>query len=61
MARHLAEGACHAPRRFPDDPHASNAWGQLPPRSYFRFDEEAIRSEQEQRETLAAAAAPAVS
>ena len=51
----------HEPRRFPDDPHASNAWGELPPRSYFRFDEEAIRSEAEQREALAAAAGSAVS
>ena len=30
--------ADHEPRQFPDDPHASNAWGVLPPRSYFRFD-----------------------
>ena len=44
--------ADHKPRRFPDDPHASNAWGVLPPRSYFRFDEEAVRSELEQREAL---------
>lgn len=51
----------HTPRHFPDDPHASNAWGQLPPRSYFRFDEEAIRSEMEQREAMAAAAGGAVS
>jgi catechol-2,3-dioxygenase len=51
----------HTPRHFPDDPHASNAWGQLPPRTYFRFDEEAIRSELEQREAMAAAAGGAVS
>jgi catechol-2,3-dioxygenase len=44
--------ADHEPRRFPDDPHASNAWGVLPPRSYFRFDEDAVRSELEQREAL---------
>ena len=44
----------HAPRQFPDTPRASNAWGTLPPRSYFRFDEDAIRSELEQREALAA-------
>ena len=44
--------ADHEPRRFPDDPHASNAWGVLPPRSYFRFDQEAVRSELEQREAL---------
>jgi len=42
----------HEPRHFPDDPHASNAWGVLPPRSYFRFDEDAMRSELEQREAL---------
>ena len=35
--------------------------GQLPPRTYFRFDEEAIRSEAEQREALAAASGTAVS
>jgi hypothetical protein len=51
----------HVPRRFPDDAHASNAWGQLPPRSYFRFDDEAIRSELEQREALAGEAGGAVS
>jgi catechol 2,3-dioxygenase-like lactoylglutathione lyase family enzyme len=50
----------HVPRHFPDDPHASNAWGQLPPRSYFRFDEEAIRSELEQREAMAGEAGGAV-
>ena len=33
----------HEPRDWPDDPHSSNAWGILPPRSYFRFDAEAIR------------------
>ena len=27
------------PRDWPDDPHSSNIWGILPPRSYFRFDE----------------------
>jgi len=40
----------HEPRHFPDDPHASNAWGTLPPRSYFRFDEASIEAELEQRE-----------
>jgi len=35
----------HVPRQYPDDPHTSNTWGTLPPRSYFRFDDEAIRSE----------------
>jgi catechol 2,3-dioxygenase-like lactoylglutathione lyase family enzyme len=44
--------ADHEVRRFPDDPHASNAWGILPPRSYFRFDEEAIRAEREQLNAL---------
>jgi catechol 2,3-dioxygenase-like lactoylglutathione lyase family enzyme len=42
----------HEPRQFPDDPHASNAWGILPPRSYFRFDREAIEAEREQLEAL---------
>jgi catechol 2,3-dioxygenase-like lactoylglutathione lyase family enzyme len=45
--------ADHVPRRFPDTPRSSNAWGLLPPRSYFRFDAEAIASEREQREALA--------
>lgn len=44
--------ADHEPRVWPDDPHASNAWGILPPRSYFRFDADAIESEREQREAL---------
>jgi catechol-2,3-dioxygenase len=38
----------HVPLRHPDTPHSSNTWGILPPRTYFRFDEEAIRLEQEQ-------------
>lgn len=38
----------HQPVRHPDTPHASNTWGVLPPRTYFRFDEEAIHLEQEQ-------------
>jgi catechol 2,3-dioxygenase-like lactoylglutathione lyase family enzyme len=42
----------HQVRRFPDDPHASNVWGILPPRSYFRFDDEAVRSEREQLHAL---------
>jgi catechol 2,3-dioxygenase-like lactoylglutathione lyase family enzyme len=37
----------HEPRDWPDDARSSNAWGILPPRSYFRFDEEAIRYERE--------------
>src|SRR5579884_1444642 len=40
----------HQTRYYPDDAHASNSWGILPPRSYFRFDEEAIRSELNQSE-----------
>jgi catechol-2,3-dioxygenase len=35
----------HEPRDWPDTPHSSNTWGVLPPRSYFRFDDEAIESE----------------
>jgi catechol-2,3-dioxygenase len=38
----------HQPMRYPDTPHSSNTWGILPPRTYFRFDEEAVRLEQEQ-------------
>jgi catechol 2,3-dioxygenase-like lactoylglutathione lyase family enzyme len=45
-------GPDHEPRRFPDDAFASNTWGQLPPRSYFRFDEDAIRAEWEQSQQL---------
>lgn len=37
----------HEPRVFPDDRHSSNVWGMLPPRSYFRFDEESIKQERE--------------
>jgi catechol-2,3-dioxygenase len=40
----------HEPRFFPDDPHSSNAWGSLPPRSYFKFDAASIEAELEQRE-----------
>jgi len=40
----------HEPRLFADDPHGSNAWGILPPRSYFRFDQAAIEAEVEQLE-----------
>jgi catechol 2,3-dioxygenase-like lactoylglutathione lyase family enzyme len=43
--------ADHEPRNWPDDRHSSNTWGPLPPRSYFRFDEEAIRYERESLET----------
>lgn len=44
----------HQPRQFPDDPHSSNTWGILPPRSYFRFDRAALESEAEQAEAYAA-------
>jgi catechol 2,3-dioxygenase-like lactoylglutathione lyase family enzyme len=40
--------ADHVIRHFPDDPHSSNTWGILPPRSYFRFDRAAIEAEDEQ-------------
>lgn len=40
----------HEPRVFADDPHGSNAWGILPPRSYFRFDQAAIDAELQQLE-----------
>jgi catechol-2,3-dioxygenase len=42
----------HEPREWPDDAHASNVWGILPPRSYFRFDAEAIESERQGLEAL---------
>jgi catechol 2,3-dioxygenase-like lactoylglutathione lyase family enzyme len=45
----------HVPRDYPDDAHASNVWGILPPRSYFRFDAEAIRAENDQLEAYAGA------
>lgn len=40
--------ADHVVRVFPDDPHSSNTWGILPPRTYFRFDRAAIDAEREQ-------------
>jgi catechol-2,3-dioxygenase len=40
----------HEPRYFEDDPHGSNAWGVLPPRSYFKFDAESIEAERLQLE-----------
>jgi catechol 2,3-dioxygenase-like lactoylglutathione lyase family enzyme len=40
--------ADHVVRLFPDDPHSSNTWGILPPRSYFRFDRSALQAEDEQ-------------
>jgi catechol 2,3-dioxygenase-like lactoylglutathione lyase family enzyme len=42
----------HVPRRYPDDRFSSNTWGPLPPRSYFRFDDEAIASERDSLEML---------
>lgn len=42
--------ADHEPRVWPDDRYSSNTWGPLPPRSYFRFDEQAIASERESLE-----------
>jgi catechol-2,3-dioxygenase len=38
----------HTPRAWPDDVHSSNAWGTLPPRTYFRFDADSVRIEHEQ-------------
>jgi catechol 2,3-dioxygenase-like lactoylglutathione lyase family enzyme len=40
--------ADHQPRHFPDNPHSSNTWGILPPRTYFRFDQAALEAEEEQ-------------
>ena len=40
--------ADHVVRFFPDDPHSSNTWGILPPRTYFRFDAAAIDAERDQ-------------
>lgn len=42
----------HEPREWPDDPHSSNVWGILPPRSYFRFDGAAVEAEREGLEAL---------
>jgi catechol-2,3-dioxygenase len=39
--------ADHKPRDWPDNPHSSNTWGILPPRSYFRFDAAAVQAERE--------------
>lgn len=49
----------HEPRYWPDNAHSSNVWGILPPRSYFRFDEEAIKSERESLELLGVPLPPA--
>jgi catechol-2,3-dioxygenase len=42
--------ADHEPRVWPDDRYSSNTWGPLPPRSYFRFDDEAVDSERQSLE-----------
>jgi hypothetical protein len=43
----------HEPRVYPDNRYSSNTWGPLPPRSYFRFDADAIASERESLEMIA--------
>jgi catechol-2,3-dioxygenase len=48
----------HEPRTYEDDRYSSNTWGPLPPRSYFRFDAEAIQSERDSLETLGVPLAP---
>jgi catechol-2,3-dioxygenase len=48
----------HVPRVYPDDRYSSNTWGPLPPRSYFRFDREAIDSERQSLEMLGVMLAP---
>jgi catechol 2,3-dioxygenase-like lactoylglutathione lyase family enzyme len=42
----------HVPRNWEDTPHSSNVWGSLPPRTYFRFDAEAVESERQQLQAL---------
>jgi catechol-2,3-dioxygenase len=42
----------HEPRDWEDTPHSSNVWGTLPPRTYFRFDREAIEVERGQLQAL---------
>ena len=42
----------HEPRDWEDTPHSSNTWGTLPPRTYFRFDAEAIELERGQLQAL---------
>jgi catechol 2,3-dioxygenase-like lactoylglutathione lyase family enzyme len=42
----------HQPRDWEDTPHSSNVWGTLPPRTYFRFDPEAIEIERGQLQAL---------
>jgi catechol 2,3-dioxygenase-like lactoylglutathione lyase family enzyme len=50
--------ADHEPRMWPDDRYSSNAWGPLPPRSYFRFDAAAVESERESLEMTGEPLAP---
>ncbi len=45
----------HQPRQWEDSPHSSNVWGSLPPRTYFRFDDEAIEAERQQLQALGGA------
>ncbi len=45
-------GPGHQPRDWPDNAHSSNTWGILPPRSYFRFDQEAVEAERQGLEAL---------
>jgi catechol 2,3-dioxygenase-like lactoylglutathione lyase family enzyme len=40
--------ADHEPVTHPDDPYASNTWGILPPRSYFKFDAQSVEGERAQ-------------
>ncbi len=42
----------HEPRDWEDTPHSSNVWGTLPPRTYFRFDADAIAAERGQLQAL---------
>lgn len=49
----------HVPRDWPDNAHSSNTWGILPPRSYFRFDPQAVEWEREGREALGQPLPPA--
>jgi catechol 2,3-dioxygenase-like lactoylglutathione lyase family enzyme len=42
----------HVPRHWEDNPHSSNVWGSLPPRTYFRFDAEAVEAERRQLQAL---------
>lgn len=39
--------ADHKPVVHPDDAYSSNTWGILPPRTYFRFDDEAVEIERQ--------------